>query len=123
MRRSLLLSSLGISIAFSLAAPAMAAASPDDKPVGKTVAAEAKPAAPAPKVHEVGIGDSLSSIAEAEKLDSWRPLWDANTEVQNPDLVYAGQKLVVPAGPVAERPLPAGAVAQQQPVAAAPVYP
>jgi len=39
-------------------------------------------------------------------------MWDANADVQNPDLVYAGQKLVVPTIPVAERPLPAGVIVQ-----------
>jgi LysM repeat protein len=68
---------------------------------------------PAPKMHVVEAGDSLSSIATSEKLESWRPLWDANTDLENPDLIYAGQKLTVPEGPTQERPLPAGAVTTQ----------
>jgi LysM repeat protein len=99
-----------MSLSLLAGTPAMAASS-DQKPEVK--AESSKPAeAPKPKVHVVGAGDSLSSIAEAEQLPSWRPLWDANTEVQNPDLVYEGQKLTVPTGPVPERPLPAAAVQQ-----------
>ncbi|MDB5178754.1 MAG: hypothetical protein JWN01_697 [Patescibacteria group bacterium] len=75
----------------------------------------AKPApTPEPKVHVVASGDSLSSIAEAEKLESWKPLWNANAELENPDLIIEGQKLTVPAGPTTDRPLPAGAVVRQQ---------
>lgn len=76
----------------------------------------AKPAA-VPKVHEVASGESLSMIATAEGMPSWRPIWNANAELTNPDLIYSGQKLAVPAGDVPERPLPAGV--EVQPVAAA----
>jgi LysM repeat protein len=82
----------------ALASDKEAAAQPESKPV--------------PKVHVVEAGDSLSSIADAEKLDSWRPLWDVNNDLENPDLIYAGQKLTVPDGPTQERPLPAGVVTQ-----------
>jgi LysM repeat protein len=103
----------GIGIAMSLGAPAFAVSTPTPKPQSKVEISAKKPAeVPPPKVHVVAPGDSLSTIAEAEKMTNWRPLWDANTEVQNPDLVYEGQKLVVPAGPTAERPLPAGIVVQ-----------
>jgi LysM repeat protein len=61
---------------------------------------------PPPKVHVVQSGDSLSTIAEEEQLESWRPLWNANPDVTNPDLIYADQKLVVPAGPTTDRALP-----------------
>ncbi len=67
--------------------------------------------APAPKVHVVQPGDSLSSIAEAEKLESWRPLWNANADLSDPDLIFADQKLVVPAVATTDRPLPEAAVA------------
>jgi LysM repeat protein len=71
-----------------------------------------KPApTPPPKVHVVEAGDSLSSIAATEQLESWRPLWDANPAVSDPDLIYAGEQLVVPSGPTNERPLPDEAVA------------
>lgn len=69
---------------------------------------------PPPKTYTVQGGDSLSSIAQDQQLDSWRPLWNANTDLTNPDLIYPGQQLTVPTGPTNDRPLPAGMV--QQPV-------
>lgn len=84
-----------------------------------TSQSRAAAAAPAPKTHEVASGDSLSLIAEAEKLESWRPLWNANPDVADPDLIYAGQKLIVPEGQTADRPLPARMTA----VAAPPAQP
>jgi len=96
--------------------------------LGATVAlsgsahASSKPATPAPtpapKVHEVQPGESLSLIADQEKLESWRPLWDANPALTNPDIINVGDKVTIPTGPVPERPLPAAAMA---PAAAAPV--
>ena len=57
-------------------------------------------------------GDSLSKIAKRAKLSSWRPLWDLNTKIQHPNLIYPGQKLLLPAKgeKVKHRPLPALAV-------------
>jgi hypothetical protein len=64
--------------------------------------------APAPKSYVVQPGDSLSSIAESQKLENWHPLWNANPEIKTPDLIYADQKLVVPTGPTTDRPVPEG---------------
>ena len=70
---------------------------------------QSKPAAAsASKTHEVKAGDSLSIIAGQEGLASWRPLWDANASLGHPDMIYAGQQLVVPTEAIPERPLPAG---------------
>jgi LysM repeat protein len=77
--------------------------------------------APPPKIHEVASGDSLSSIAGQENLESWRPLWNANVEVTDPNLIYPGQKLTVPQGQTVERPVPAG-MQTPQPVAQAQPY-
>lgn len=72
----------------------------------------------AAKVHEVTRGESLSVIAQNEGLSSWRLLWDANSQVTNPNLIFAGQRLTVPIGAVAERPLPqAGATGVAKPAA------
>lgn len=68
----------------------------------------------APKIHEVATGDSLSTIAAAEKLDSWRPLWNVNADLSNPDMIYPGQKITIPTGETTERVLPAG-ISEQQP--------
>lgn len=82
---------------------------------GSAHAADAKPE-DQPKKHVVATGESLSSIATAHTLPSWRPLWDANPQIQHPDQLNVGQELTVPVTPVAERPLPEGYGA---PVAAA----
>ena len=53
-------------------------------------------------------GDNLSKIAKRAKLPSWRPVWDLNTKITHPNLIYPGQKLVLPAKgeKVRHRPLP-----------------
>jgi len=87
---------------------------PAKKPTAKVVA---------PKVHEVVSGDSLSIIAASENLDSWRPLWNVNPDITNPDLIHPGQKITVPTGATTERVLPAGVsdqLPQQQVQAVAP---
>ena len=57
-------------------------------------------------------GDSLSKIAKKAKLPSWRPVWDLNTKIKHPNLIYPGQKLLLPAKgeKLKHRPLPAPAV-------------
>jgi LysM repeat protein len=54
-------------------------------------------------------GDSLSKIAKQAKLASWRPLWDLNTKIKHPNLIYPGQKLLLPkkGEKLKHRPLPA----------------
>jgi LysM repeat protein len=62
--------------------------------------------------HVVKAGESLAGIARAAKLSSWRPVYDLNKSIQHPNLIYPGQKLVIPAKgeKVKHRPLPAPAV-------------
>ena len=57
-------------------------------------------------------GDSLSKIAKKAKLSSWRPVWDLNKKIKHPNLIYPGQKLLIPAKgeKLKHRPLPALAV-------------
>ena len=57
----------------------------------------------------VAQGDTLSKIAKKAKLSSWRPVWDLNKKIQHPNLIYPGQKLLLPAKgeKVKHRPLPA----------------
>lgn len=96
MKNNLLLATLGLSAAFAMgASPAQAA--------------EAKAPVPAPKQYTVVAGDNLSAIAQAQQLASWRPLWNANAELTDPNLIYAGQVLTVPFAEVPDRPLPADA--------------
>jgi len=62
--------------------------------------------------HVVKAGESLAGIAKAAKLSSWRPVYDLNKSIQHPDLIYPGQKLVIPAKgeKVKHRPLPGPAI-------------
>jgi LysM repeat protein len=62
--------------------------------------------------HVVKQGDSLSRIAKKAKLSSWRPIYDLNTKIRHPNLIYPGQKLLIPAKgeKPRHRPLPAIAV-------------
>ncbi len=62
-------------------------------------------------------GDSLAKIATAHETTYTR-LYDANTEIQNPDIIHPGQNVRVPASDeqIPARPLPAA----PQPVAAQP---
>ena len=43
-------------------------------------------------------GDTLSRIAGRQGLGSWRPLWDANPSIKNPNLIFPGQRLTIPSG-------------------------
>jgi LysM repeat protein len=54
-------------------------------------------------------GDNLSKLAKRAKLTSWRPIWDLNKKIKHPNLIYPGQKLLIPAKgeKVKHRPLPA----------------
>ncbi len=115
MQRPLLTLALALGVTALLSGTASAASVASPKPA-------AAPAA-ATKIHEVASGDSLSTIAVAENLDSWRPLWNVNTDITNPDLIFPGQKITVPTGITADRDLPAGvsdATPQQQVKAIAP---
>lgn len=71
-----------------------------------------------PRKHKVVAGESLSTVAEKYQLESWRPLWNANTSLTNPDQLNVDEELVVPEGPTTDRPLPAG---YGEPVASAAV--
>ncbi len=80
------------------------------------------PAQPQPIKYTVADGDSLSSIAAANNLPTWLPIWDVNTDMQNPDQITPGEQILIPVAPypTTDRALPAGYGA---PVAAAAVAP
>ncbi len=78
-----------------------------------SAAESAKPvAAPAPVMVTVAAGDSLTSIADANSTTTQR-LFDANTDVANPNLIFPGKELRVPAAneTLPTRPMPAPAAA------------
>ncbi|HDZ85693.1 MAG TPA: LysM domain-containing protein, partial [Candidatus Moranbacteria bacterium] len=53
--------------------------------------------AEATKIHVVKKGEYLSRIAPIYNLSGWKELYSANKDrIKNPDLIYPGQKLVVP---------------------------
>ena len=61
--------------------------------------------------YEVAAGDTLATIAEKfgyRSDDNWRRLYNANPEIDNPDLIVPGQELVIPdrKDRVRNRPLP-----------------
>lgn len=87
---------------------------------GQAHAAEGK-TEKTPTKHVVVSGESLSSIATDSKLENWRPIWNANDSLQNPDVINVGQELVIPDGPTTDRPLPAGYGEPQAAPASAPV--
>ncbi len=93
----------------------------DSKTKASKVAASVEAPAPAvePKKHTVAAGESLSMIATSNQLESWRPLWNANANLQNPDHINPGEELIVPTDPTVDRPLPAG-YGEPTPVAVAP---
>jgi LysM repeat protein len=69
---------------------------------------------PPPKVYTVQPGDNLSSIAQSQNLDSWVPIWNVNPSIQDPNIIYANQQLVIPAGSTTDRPLPEDTVSIPQ---------
>jgi LysM repeat protein len=48
--------------------------------------------------YTVKLGDTLGRIAGRHGLGSWRPLYDANPIIKNPNLIFPGQQLVIPSG-------------------------
>ncbi len=65
-------------------------------------------AAAAKKTYVVRAGDSLTRIASKQGLKSWRLVYDANASVKDPNLIYPGERLVIPpkGAKLAHRPLP-----------------
>ena len=67
-------------------------------------------ASAASRTYTVQPGDTLSKIAAAFGLPSWRPLYEANRDrIQNPNVIHVGQVLVIPGGASTAPPAPAPA--------------
>jgi LysM repeat protein len=84
--------------------PAQASPSVPTKPVAPIVAPVPTPAPI--KTYIVVSGDNLSAIAASEGLDSWRPIWNANVSLTDPNLIYPDQSLVIPSTLTTDRPVP-----------------
>jgi LysM repeat protein len=104
MHKALLMVAACLGAAAIMSGTALASSSAPSKPVQQ-------PKPVPPKTYIVQAGDNLSSIASSLQLPSWLQLWDANPTVTDPNLIYAGEQLIVPTGPVADRPLPQQTVA------------
>ncbi len=115
MRKFLLATVASLSLVTTYGTPvSVASAAPkQDKKVvadttsSKKLAVATVPATPEPKHYKVASGDSLSSIADTNTLSSWRELWNANTVITDPNLIYPDQDFVIPSAPTTERALPA----------------
>jgi len=59
------------------------------------------------KAYVVKSGDTLSEIAGRQGLGSWRAIFDANAAVKDPDLIFPGQHLAIPAKGAGPRSRPA----------------
>jgi Transglycosylase-like domain/LysM domain len=106
---------LGLSAAVLVSAfalPARAEAVPAVQRGKTKIVAVAKSDKRGRSKYVVKSGDNLVKVAKAAKLSSWRPVYDLNKSIKHPDLIYPGQKLVIPAKgeKVKHRPLPAPAV-------------
>lgn len=68
---------------------------------------EPQPVAPTPKEYVVVDKDNLSKIATAQNT-TWVRLWQKNTNIEHPDRIKVGDKLVIPTADeqLADRPLP-----------------
>jgi LysM repeat protein len=69
----------------------------------------------------VNDGDTLDGIATAHQT-TYARLYDANTDIQDPDLIYPGEKVRIPAADeqLASRPLPSNAPVETAPAVTAP---
>jgi LysM repeat protein len=95
----------------------VAQAQTNTKQVNKVVAQTAsapisKPAQPAQNNVTVQPGDTLVSIADTNQT-TYPRLYDANEQINDPDMIYPGQSIRVPAADeqLADRPLPQAAPA------------
>ena len=102
-----MVSTFGTSVSVASAAPKQDKKIAADTTISKKVAVTTVPVVPEPKHYKVVSGDSLSTIADANALSSWREIWNSNTSITDPNLIYPDQDFVIPTAPTVERALPA----------------
>lgn len=99
---------LAISGAAQLAPQTAASNNPPAATPATSQTAPAPAATPAPDpVVTVASGDSLTSIASSNNT-TWMRLYDKNTAISDPNVIYPGESLTIPASDeqLADRPLP-----------------
>lgn len=100
--------------------PQLQPAGPADLQQPKPKPPEPKPPeAPKPVEYSVVNGDNLTKIAEAHGT-TWLRLWQKNTKLDNPDLIFPGQVFLIPDPneQLADRPVPERVIARLAPAAA-----
>lgn len=82
----------------------------EQKTENKAKAGVAEVIAPTPVVVDIQPGDSLAKIGKTHSV-TYQRLYDANTYIEHPDLIYPGKQVRIPdaAEQIANRPLPATA--------------
>ena len=79
--------------------PRGASMSPRELGAAPRVVPLAVPPAAVPRTYQVRYGDSLSRISKRlyGDRDQWRKIFEANrNQLKHPDLIYPGQKLIIP---------------------------
>lgn len=92
---------------------------PEPLPLVKVEVEKPKPPEPKPAEpvkYTVLPGDNLTRIAESHST-SWLRIWNKNTDLNNPDLIFPGQVFLIPdpGEQLADRPVPAAVVAALAP--------
>jgi LysM repeat protein len=92
-----------------------AAALPAPTPADVSAAPAPVPSMEEPHTYTIKQGDTLWDIANAFLKDPflWPFIWKANPSISNPDLIYAGNKLVIPSLTPIERALQAEAAPKE----------
>jgi LysM repeat protein len=92
-----------------------AAALPAPTPADVSAAPAPVPSMEEPHTYTIKQGDTLWDIANAFLKDPflWPFIWKANPSITNPDLIYAGNKLVIPSLTPIERALQAEAAPKE----------
>ncbi|RPI31355.1 MAG: LysM peptidoglycan-binding domain-containing protein, partial [Chloroflexota bacterium] len=101
--------------AASRAVAAQAAPSPPSEPAPPTGDETSIPAPSPPPTYTIRTGDRLSNIAKSFEI-SLEALLAVNPEIGNPDLIYAGQQLVIPSKDFVPPPQPEPAAPPPAPV-------
>jgi LysM repeat protein len=119
MKRIVVMAAVFAAVTFSVATPHASAADSTKTITSKksSVATAAKTEekttdAPAPVMVTVVAGDTLSAIAEAHQT-TWVRIFNANEQIENPDLINPGDQLRIPSADevLPDRTLPAAAPA------------